>query len=93
MASVSAFSSLLEDSGEDACNLTDGIDGNIIGEDPRLGELSDNGGPTKTHALLTGSPAINAGDNDLADRSGWQPTHHRSAWLLAPLVLGRYRCL
>ncbi len=28
---------------------------------PRLGELSSNGGPTRTHALLKGSPAINAG--------------------------------
>jgi fibronectin-binding autotransporter adhesin len=27
-----------------------------------LGPLADNGGPTKTHALLPGSPAINAGD-------------------------------
>ncbi|MCG8449872.1 MAG: hypothetical protein MI725_09875 [Pirellulales bacterium] len=27
-----------------------------------LGPLVDNGGPTKTHALLDGSPAINAGD-------------------------------
>ncbi len=30
--------------------------------DPRLGPLADNGGPTMTHALLPGSPAINAGD-------------------------------
>jgi hypothetical protein len=30
--------------------------------DPMLGPLQDNGGPTFTHALLTGSPAINAGD-------------------------------
>jgi CSLREA domain-containing protein len=29
--------------------------------DPRLGQLADNGGPTNTHALLTGSPAIDAG--------------------------------
>src|SRR5439155_1754512 len=29
----------------------------------RLGPLQDNGGPTFTHALLCGSPAINAGDN------------------------------
>jgi hypothetical protein len=36
--------------------------GNIIGNDPQLGFLSDNGGPTKTHALLSGSPAIDAGD-------------------------------
>ena len=30
--------------------------------DPLLGPLAFNGGPTKTHALLVGSPAINAGD-------------------------------
>jgi CSLREA domain-containing protein len=30
--------------------------------DPRLGPLTGNGGPTPTHALLTGSPAINAGN-------------------------------
>lgn len=30
---------------------------------PRLGPLADNGGPTFTHALLSGSPAIDAGDN------------------------------
>jgi hypothetical protein len=29
--------------------------------DPLLGQLVDNGGPTKTQALLSGSPAINAG--------------------------------
>ena len=32
--------------------------------DPLLGQLANNGGPTKTHALLSGSPAINgAGPN------------------------------
>lgn len=31
--------------------------------DPLLSPLQDNGGPTFTHALLTGSPAIDAGDN------------------------------
>jgi parallel beta-helix repeat protein len=42
--------------------------GNLIGGpthgaiDPRLDLLADNGGPTWTHALLSGSPAINAGD-------------------------------
>src|ERR1041385_9124316 len=29
--------------------------------DPSLGPLADNGGPTFTHALLIGSPAINTG--------------------------------
>ncbi len=30
---------------------------------PGLGPLADNGGATQTHALLSGSPAIDAGDN------------------------------
>ena len=30
--------------------------------DPLLGPLTDNGGPTLTHALQVGSPAINRGD-------------------------------
>jgi hypothetical protein len=34
---------------------------NITGQSPNLGAVSDNGGPTATRALLTGSPAINAG--------------------------------
>ncbi len=35
---------------------------NITGQDALLGPLANNGGPTQTHALLAGSPAINAGD-------------------------------
>ena len=35
-----------------------------INTDPMLGPLQDNGGPTFTHALLPGSPAIDAGDPD-----------------------------
>jgi len=34
-----------------------------IQADPLLGPLRDNGGPTPTHALLFGSPAIDAGNN------------------------------
>jgi hypothetical protein len=34
----------------------------LLGVDPLLGPLQDNGGPTWTHALLQGSPAIDAGD-------------------------------
>jgi len=33
------------------------------GTDPNLGPLQDNGGPTFTHALLAGSPAIDVGSN------------------------------
>jgi CSLREA domain-containing protein len=32
-------------------------------KDPLLGPLADNGGPTKTHALLEGSPAIDKGNS------------------------------
>lgn len=45
------------------CNVVDG--GSPIGfltGDPLLGPLADNGGPTWTHAVLTGSPVINQGD-------------------------------
>src|SRR5205823_411806 len=36
--------------------------GDQINTDPLLGPLQDNGGPTFTHALLPGSPAIDTGD-------------------------------
>jgi len=36
--------------------------GDQINTDPLLGPLQDNGGPTFTHDLLTGSPAIDAGN-------------------------------
>jgi CSLREA domain-containing protein len=42
---------------------TDPATGNKVGVDPKLGALADNGGPTKTHALLAGSPAIDAATN------------------------------
>jgi predicted outer membrane repeat protein len=43
----------------------------LLGLNPLLGPLQDNGGPTRTMALLPGSPAINAGSNALAvDPSG-----------------------
>ena len=48
---------LIEDSGN-ACGLTDGSNNNIVGSDPLLGPLADNGGPTWTHALQFDSPAL-----------------------------------
>jgi hypothetical protein len=41
-----------------SCQLTAPTD--LPGTDPRLGPLQDNGGPTLTHALLPGSPALDA---------------------------------
>jgi hypothetical protein len=63
---VTAFYSLIEDTRDRACDLTNGANGNIVGRDPRLGRLKENGGPTKTHALLSKSPAIDKGNNHLA---------------------------
>ena len=51
----------------------------IIGSDRLLGDLTDNGGATETHALLEGSPTIDVGDNskiasDTADLNGDEDT-------------------
>jgi len=46
--------------GDDSCGAP--IAGDQTAADPILGQLAANGGPTWTHALLTGSPAIDAAD-------------------------------
>jgi predicted outer membrane repeat protein len=52
---------------DDSCGFTEPTD--LVVSDAMLGPLQDNGGPTETHALLSGgpttvgSPAIDAGDN------------------------------
>jgi hypothetical protein len=45
-----------------SCNFTAGSD--LVNTDPKLGPLQNNGGPTLTHALLRGSLAIDAADNN-----------------------------
>ena len=50
---------LVEDTS--GCTINGATDSNVTGQDARLGPLADNGGPTKTRALQTGSPAIDAG--------------------------------
>lgn len=47
--------------GNSSCNLTTPSD--LVGIDPRIGILRDNGGPTHTMALSYNSPAIDAGDD------------------------------
>jgi hypothetical protein len=47
---------------DDSCGLTAPSD--LVVADAMLGPLADNGGPTETHALLAGSPAIDAGSPD-----------------------------
>jgi hypothetical protein len=58
--------------GSGMTGLQNGVNGNQVGSanapiDPLLGPLQDNGGPTQTMALLPGSPAIDAGNNDYAN--------------------------
>jgi len=64
---VNAFNSLIQKPCV-GCSLTQIFisgPGTFIGTDPLVGPLGFNGGPTRTHALLTGSPAINTGSNPL----------------------------
>jgi hypothetical protein len=68
---ASASFSLLEDNAGSnlqpgGSNLV-GTPGNLI--DPLLGALASNGGPTQTMALLSGSPAIDAGTANGAPRT------------------------
>ena len=58
---VTANFSLIEDT--TGVTITGGD--NVTGLDPLLGPLADNGGSSRTHALLPGSPAIDAGDGPL----------------------------
>ena len=65
--------------GAGGVGVTNGVNGDIVGTaanpiDPKLGVLANNGGKTKTHKLLAGSPAIDAGDN-----AGVPPTDQRGA--------------
>ena len=55
--------------GDTSCNLTE--DDDLSGSEPLLGPLSDNGGPTPTHALMSDSPAIDTGGGaSTADQRG-----------------------
>jgi hypothetical protein len=44
----------------------------VVTNNPQLGSLANNGGPTMTHAPLAGSPAINAGDPSIV----FNPAEH-----------------
>ncbi len=64
VAAISSHNLISEGTG--LTGIRDGTNGNLIGTasapiDPLLGPLADNGGPTLTIALLSGSPAIDAG--------------------------------
>jgi Right handed beta helix region len=58
---VAATATLVREGSNISDDDTCGGPTEILIADPKLGALADNGGPTKTYALLAGSPAINAG--------------------------------
>jgi len=74
------------------CTIIGDTTGNITGAGPMLGPLADNGGLTQTHALLPGSPAIDAG-NPAAPGSGGnacEASDQRGAPRLAPCDMGAF---
>jgi hypothetical protein len=63
----------------DGTCVTDGVNNDITSATPGLGPLQDNGGPTQTHALLDGSPAIDAILEGGTGYNGAPPTDQRVA--------------
>jgi GEVED domain len=61
LTTVNTTRSLIEAPQAGAINGTN--TDNLIGQDPMLGPLQNNGGPTPTLALLGGSPALDKGSN------------------------------
>jgi hypothetical protein len=59
----------------------------IVG-DPAIDSLADNGGPTLTHALLPGSPAIDTGNN-----AAYPATDQRGVARDAACGVGVYECV
>jgi CSLREA domain-containing protein len=58
--------------------------------DPRVGGLAWNGGPTQTAALLSGSPAIDAGDNSLCPPRDQRGVLRGGGTLGGPCDIGAY---
>ena len=76
VATFASAANTLLGSGNGSSGITNGTGGNLVGLDPMLGPLQNNGGPTLTMALLAGSPAIGAGSNPMnltADQRGYTP--------------------
>jgi CSLREA domain-containing protein len=59
--------------------------GDLVNTNPILSALANNGGSTFTHALLTGSPAINAGNN-----TGCPATDQRGYYRSGNCDIGAY---
>jgi hypothetical protein len=69
---------------------TDHVGSSFAPLDPMLGPLQDNGGPTPTHALLAGSPAINGGDPRLLGTVDQRGTVRFHAGTNPPVDVGAF---
>jgi predicted outer membrane repeat protein len=69
---------------------TDHVGSSFAPLDPMLGPLHDNGGPTPTHALLAGSPAINGGDPRLLGTLDQRGTVRFHAGTNPPVDVGAF---
>ncbi len=64
------------------CTLANSQGFDLVGVDPKLGALEDNGGPTQTNALLDGSPAIDAANpGGCTDNSTYLLIHDQRGYL------------
>jgi len=67
------------------------LPGDTITSDPALGPMADNGGQTRTMALLAGSPAINAGNNilnEVCDQRSGRFSYYDGFIVKYPRVVG-----
>jgi type IX secretion system substrate protein/Big-like domain-containing protein len=68
----------------------------LIGLNPNLGILRNNGGPSPTHALLPGSPAIDVGDTtvmDTIDQRGFPRIQDGNGNDIAVIDIGAYEAV
>ena len=74
------------------CDL-DLANSSLLNTDPILGPLQNNGGPTLTHPLLEGSPAIDAADNShcpATDQRGSKRPYDGNHDMVADCDIGSY---
>lgn len=65
---------LFDDKGTDCADNPGPASTDLLNKKPKLGALADNGGPTKTEALLKGSPAVDAASAALCQTEPVSPT-------------------
>lgn len=72
IASVESRGFNLDSDGSVRANATGPV---MVNANPGVGPLANNGGPTLTHGLLAGSPAIDAGNSDPQSPTDPDPDH------------------